>query len=483
MANVVVVGAQWGDEGKGKIVDWLSRARRRRRALPGRPQRRPHAGHRRHRSTSCRCCPRASCGRASSASSATASWSIPGRCSPRSRSSRAQGVDDHARRTCCIAENAPLILPLHRDLDRSARGSGRRGEDRHHRPRHRPGLRGQGRPPRHPRRRPRRRRRRSTTKHRPAARPPQRAAPRPRRRADRPRRRCCAQLLRGRAEDPALRRAGLARARRRAPRRASASCSRARRARCSTSTTAPIPTSPRPTRVAGRRRPAPGMGPGAVGFVLGIVKAYTTRVGDGPFPTELDRRGRRAPRRARPRVRHRHRPQAPLRLVRRGAGAPDGARLSGIDGIALTKLDVLDGFDELKICVGYTLDGERIDYLPRPAARRRGSSRSTRRWRAGPRPPRGARSWAELPAQAIKYVRRIEELIELPGRAALHQPGARRHHPGERPLRGVSGHRAGSARRRWALVVLLVGLAALRRRRRDRVVGAVRPAGDLASSC
>ena len=87
---------------------------------------------------------------------------------------------------------------------------------------------------------------------------------------------------------------------------------------------------------------------------------------------------------------------------------------SGVHGIALTKLDVLDGFEELKICVGYDLDGERLDYLPTAAAQQARVRRSTRRWRAGRRPRPGARSWAELPAQAIKYVRRIEELIGCP---------------------------------------------------------------------
>ena len=90
-------------------------------------------------------------------------------------------------------------------------------------------------------------------------------------------------------------------------------------------------------------------------------------------------------------------------------------KVGGINGIALTKLDVLDGLPELKICVGYRIDGERAR-PPAGRARRAGGGRagSTRRWKAGPAPPRGARSWADLPAQAIKYVRRIEELIEAP---------------------------------------------------------------------
>ena len=103
---------------------------------------------------------------------------------------------------------------------------------------------------------------------------------------------------------------------------ARASCSRARRAPCSTSTREPIPSSPRPTRSPGRPRPGRGIGPGAIGYVLGITKAYTTRVGEGPFPTEQDNEIGAVSGRARARVRNGHGAQAPLRLVRCGAGAP-----------------------------------------------------------------------------------------------------------------------------------------------------------------
>ncbi len=90
-------------------------------------------------------------------------------------------------------------------------------------------------------------------------------------------------------------------------------------------------------------------------------------------------------------------------------------KVSGIDGIALTKLDVLDGFDEIKVCVGYMLDGERMDSLPACAqACRRASSRSGEAFEGWSQSTRGARSWADLPAQAVKYVRTIEELIECP---------------------------------------------------------------------
>ena len=278
------------------------------------------------RPTSCRCCPRASCAGQARRSSATASSSIPGRCIDEIEriggAGRRRSTPGHLR----IADNAdadPAAAPRAR---RAARGRRRRRQDRHHAARHRPGLRGQGRPPRHPRAGPRRTSTTLGAQGRRAARPPQRAAPRPRPAGGRDARQLMAELLEIAPQDPALRGRRLGAARRAARAPASASCSRARRARCSTSTTAPIRSSPRRTRWRRRRRPARGMGPARVGYVLGIAKAYTTRVGAGPFPTELDRRDRRAARRARPRVRHRHRPQAPLRLVRRRAGAPGGAR-------------------------------------------------------------------------------------------------------------------------------------------------------------
>jgi adenylosuccinate synthase len=165
--------------------------------------------------------------------------------------------------------------------------------------------------------------------------------------------------------------------------------------------------------VAGQAAAGTGMGPGAIGYVLGIVKAYTTRVGEGPFPTELkdadgERLGARGHEFGTVTGRKRRCGWFDAALVRQTCA------VSGVNGIALTKLDVLDGFDTLKICVGYDLDGARLDYLPTAAdAQARctpvyeiieGWSDSTE----------GARSWADLPAAAIKYVRRIEELIGCP---------------------------------------------------------------------
>ncbi|MDB5543497.1 MAG: Adenylosuccinate synthase, partial [Hyphomicrobiales bacterium] len=156
-----------------------------------------------------------------------------------------------------------------------------------------------------------------------------------------------------------------------------------------------------------------GVGPRAIGYVLGIAKAYTTRVGGGPFPTELsDEIGRRNGERG-------HEFGTVTGRARR-CGWFDAVlvrqtvKTSGIDGIALTKLDILDGFDEIKVCTHYLLDGQRVDRLPASQA---AQARVVPVYETIPGwegTTAGARSWADLPAQAIKYVRRIEELIEAP---------------------------------------------------------------------
>ena len=165
--------------------------------------------------------------------------------------------------------------------------------------------------------------------------------------------------------------------------------------------------------IAGQAATGSGMGPGAIDYVLGITKAYTTRVGEGPFPTELNdddgqRLGEQGHEFGTTTGRKRRCGWFDACLVRQTCVT------SGVDGISLTKLDVLDGFRVLKICIGYELDGERLDYLPIAADKQarvkpifeiiEGWSESTS----------GARTWADLPAQAIKYVRRIEELIDCP---------------------------------------------------------------------
>jgi adenylosuccinate synthase len=162
-----------------------------------------------------------------------------------------------------------------------------------------------------------------------------------------------------------------------------------------------------------------GMGPGGIGYILGLAKAYTTRVGSGPFPTELlDAKGE---------------PDATARLIgERGrefgtnTGRPrrcgwfdavlvrQVVKFSGIDGIALTKLDILDPLPELKVCIGYELDGQRLDRFPagqNQQARVKPIYETLEGWNAS---TVGKRRWADLPAQAIKYVKRLEELIECP---------------------------------------------------------------------
>jgi len=165
--------------------------------------------------------------------------------------------------------------------------------------------------------------------------------------------------------------------------------------------------------VAGQAAAGSGLGPGALGYVLGITKSYTTRVGEGPFPTEqkneigqfLGERGREF---------------GTVTGRKRRCGWFDAVlvrqtvKLSGIHGIALTKLDVLDGLDEIKICIGYELDGASLDRIPAgqaEQARLVPVYETMAGWRDS---TAGARSWADLPAQAVKYVRHVEELIEAP---------------------------------------------------------------------
>ncbi|MDO5621949.1 MAG: adenylosuccinate synthase [Paracoccus sp. (in: a-proteobacteria)] len=167
------------------------------------------------------------------------------------------------------------------------------------------------------------------------------------------------------------------------------------------------------TTMSGMAASGTGMGPGAIGYVLGIVKAYTTRVGSGPFPTELeDETGQR--------LGERGHEFGTVTGRKRRCGWFDAAlvrqtcAISGVNGIALTKLDVLDGFETLKICTGYTVDGQHYDYLPTAAALQARAVPVYEEIEGWTESTEGARSWADLPAAAIKYVRRIEELIQCP---------------------------------------------------------------------
>ena len=165
--------------------------------------------------------------------------------------------------------------------------------------------------------------------------------------------------------------------------------------------------------IAGTAAGGSGMGPGAVGFVLGIAKAYTTRVGSGPFPTELEnetgeRLGVRGHEFGTVTGRKRRCGWFDSVLVRQAAA------VGGITGIALTKIDVLDGFDEVAICTGYRLGDQMLDYFPAHAADQAKVEPVYETMPGWSESTAGARSWAELPAQAIKYIRRIEELIQCP---------------------------------------------------------------------
>tara|TARA_R110000868_G_scaffold11201_3_gene54972 strand:+ start:13617 stop:14906 length:1290 start_codon:yes stop_codon:yes gene_type:complete len=165
--------------------------------------------------------------------------------------------------------------------------------------------------------------------------------------------------------------------------------------------------------VSGQASAGTGVGPKDVGYVLGIAKAYMTRVGSGPFPTELhDDDGQQ--------LGERGHEFGTVTGRKRRCGWFDAVitrqtlQVGGVTGVALTKLDVLDGFKTLKVCVAYELDGQRLDYLP---AGKEAQARVTpvyeelEGWQGS---TAGARSWAELPAEAVKYVRRVEELIECP---------------------------------------------------------------------
>ncbi len=188
--------------------------------------------------------------------------------------------------------------------------------------------------------------------------------------------------------------------------------------------------------VAAQAATGSGLGPGAIGYVLGICKAYTTRVGAGPFPTEQNNEiGRTLGERGKEFGVVTGRPRRcgwfDAVLVRQSV------RTSGINGLALTKLDILDGFDEIKVCVGYRLDGREIDYLPAERARPgpgRADLRDHRRLEGRHRARALVGRFAGAGDQICPPHRGIDRLL---GRRAVDQPGARRHDPDAEPVRDV----------------------------------------------
>jgi adenylosuccinate synthase len=165
--------------------------------------------------------------------------------------------------------------------------------------------------------------------------------------------------------------------------------------------------------VAGQAAAGSGMGPKSVGYVLGILKAYTTRVGSGPFPTELfDDIGEGIATRGHEfgTVTGRARRVGWLDAVL----ARQSIAINGIDGIALTKLDILDGIETIKVCVGYKVGDQVLDYLPASFKDQQGIEPVYEELEGWSESTQGARSWKDLPGNAVKYVRRIEELIGAP---------------------------------------------------------------------
>ena len=433
MANVAVVGAQWGDEGKGKIVDWLSE----RADIVVRFQGGHNAGHT----------------LVIDGIEYKLSLLPSGVVRPGKLSIIGNGVvvDPWALldEIDAIAAKGVDVTPENLQARRQ------RGADpavaRRDRPRARGGARREqaSAPPGAASARPTRTRSA-------AARSASATSPIPRRSATRSTScccittRCCAasarprskreQLLdalhRGGAQGAALCRAGLAAPRRGAPRRQAHPLRGRAGRRCSMSITALILTSPRPTRWRGRRRRARGSGRAAVGYVLGITKAYTTRVGSGPFPTELtDEIGETLGERGNEFGVVTGR-QAPLRLVRRGDGAP-GGQGRGIDGIALTKLDVLDGFDEIKVCTGYRRGDETYDHLPPGVTAQAEIEPIYENFDGWRESTRGAPLLGRSAGERDQIHPPHRGADRGAGGAALHQPRARRHGAGARPLRGL----------------------------------------------
>ncbi len=408
MANVVVVGAQWGDEGKGKIVDWLSE----RADIIARFQGGHNAGHtlvidgeiyKLH------ALPSGVVRKGKLSVIGNGVVLDPWHLVEEIRTLRDQGVDISPD-TLMVAENTPLILPIHGELDRAREAQNSVAKI---------GTTGRGIGPAYEDKVGRRSVRVADLAD----------AQTLERRVDRALVHHDA-LRRGLGLEPVDRDALLAKLmevaedilpyagpvwkvlseKRRAGRRILFEGAQGALLDIDFGTY-PFVTSS--NVIAGQAATGVGLGPNSIDFVLGIVKAYTTRVGEGPFPTELDdengeRLGVQGHEFGTTTGRKRRCGWFDAVLVRQTCVT------SGVSGIALTKLDVLDGFEELKICTGYLLDGKPLDYLPiasEEQARVEPVYETLPGWSES---TAGARTWTDLPGNAVKYVRRIEELIQCP---------------------------------------------------------------------
>ena len=409
MANVVVVGAQWGDEGKGKIVDWLSE----RADVVARFQGGHNAGH-----------TLVIDGKVFKLNALPSGVVRGGKLSvigngvvldpwhlvKEIESIRAQGVEVTPE-TLMIAENTPLILPIHGELDRAREEAASKGS--------KIGTTGRGIGPAYEDKVGRR-----------SVRVADLADPSTlETRVDRALLHHDA-LRRGLGLEPVDREALLAALKEIAPqileyagpvwkvlnekRRAGKRIlfEGAQGALLDIDFgTYPFVTSS--NVIAGQAATGTGIGPGAIDFVLGIVKAYTTRVGEGPFPTELDDEDGN-------RLGTRGREFGTVTGRKRRCGWFDAVLVrqtcvtSGVNGISLTKLDVLDGFETIKICTGYELDGQMLDHLPIATEEQQRCVPVYEEMEGWSESTEGARSWNDLPGAAVKYVRRIEELIGCP---------------------------------------------------------------------
>ncbi len=407
MANVTVIGAQWGDEGKGKIVDWLAN----RADCVVRFQGGHNAGHTLVVDGQVYKISLVPSGIVTGTLSIIGNGVVLDPWALKAEIEKLEGQGVHVDRSnFAVADNCPLILPIHRDLDglrETAAGKGKIGTT------------GRGIGPAYEDKVGRRAIRVCDLAHLDALEP----------QLDR----LCAHhdALRAGFGEPPIDRAKLIEELREiAPfvlQFAEPVWKRLRDVRKAGKRilfegaqgvlldvdhgTYPFVTSS--NTVSGTVASGSGMGPNAAGFVLGIVKAYTTRVGSGPFPTELEdetgeRLGVRGHEFGTVTARKRRCGWFDAVLVRQTCA------LSGVTGIALTKIDVLDGFETIKICTGYKLHGEVIDYLPAHAADQAAVEPIYEEMAGWEGTTVGARSWADLPAQAIKYIRRIEELIECP---------------------------------------------------------------------